>query len=69
MTTNLDDRIRVLMSRLDDATPLAPTFESLDSWVTVQSSEPKRGRRWAPIMAVAAACALLGGLVAVHESA
>lgn len=67
MTTNLDDRIRVLMSRLDDATPFAPTFESLDSWVTLQSSEPKRGRRWAPIMAVAAACALLGGLVAVHE--
>ena len=67
MTTNLDDRIRVLMSRLDDATPLAPTFESLDSWVTVQKSEPERGRRWAPIMAVAAACALLGGLVAVNE--
>lgn len=68
MTTNLDDRIRVLMSRLDDATPLAPTFESLDSWVTVQRAEPERGRRWAPIVAVAAACALLGGLVVAHET-
>jgi len=68
MTTNLDDRVRVLMARLGDATPIAPEFESLTSRPMVVVAAPVRPtRRWAPLVAAAAAVALVVGAIAIYR--
>lgn len=67
MTTTLDDRVRVLMARLGDATPIAPEFESLTSHpMAVVAAPTSPARSWAPLVAAAAAVALVVGAIALY---
>ena len=68
MTTNLDDRVRVLMARLGDATPMAPTFESLTARPVPVVAAPTSRPRWAPLAAAAAVVALIVGAIAIYQS-
>jgi len=68
MTTNLDDRVRVLMARLGDATPIAPEFESLIARpIAVVDAPTSPTRRWALLVAAAATVALVVGAIALYR--
>lgn len=68
MTTNLDDRVRVLMARLGDATPIAPEFESLTARPLQVVAAPLRPTpRCAPLVAAAAAVGLVVGAIALYR--